>query len=123
MQTLHRAVSHHRRDEAYMARMCHEGWAAARRVEGFWTFEPCRPDQYVCRVCYLRGKSGAEVEALRRARAAQGIEFVSRYSFWALFCALAYWLMSMNAANTALNSAFLFFIVASPLFCDIKTGF
>ncbi|GGM70502.1 hypothetical protein GCM10007040_12210 [Butyricicoccus faecihominis] len=27
---------------------------------------------------------------------------------------------SMNAANTALNSAFLFFIVASPLFCDIN---
>ncbi|GFO86986.1 hypothetical protein BUFA31_01500 [Butyricicoccus faecihominis] len=26
----------------------------------------------------------------------------------------------MNAANTALNSAFLFFIVASPLFCDIN---
>ena len=72
-----------------MARMCHEGWAAARLVEGFWTFEPCRPDQYVCRVCYLSGKSGAEVEALRRALAAQGIEFVSRYSFWAVFCALA----------------------------------
>ena len=89
LQTLHRAVSHHRRDEAYMARMCHEGWATARLVEGFWTFEPCRPDQYVCRVCYLRGKSGAEVEALRRALAAQGIEFVSRYSFWAVFCALA----------------------------------
>ena len=26
----------------------------------------------------------------------------------------------MNAANTALNSAFLFFIVVSPLFCDIN---
>ncbi len=75
----------HRRDEAYMARMCHEGWAATRLVEGVWTFEPCRPDQYVYRVCYLRGKSGAEVEELKRALAAKGIEFVSRYSFWAIF--------------------------------------
>ncbi len=50
-----------------------------------WTFEPCRPDQYVYRVCYLRGKSSAEVEGLKRTLAAKGIEFVSRYSFWAIF--------------------------------------
>lgn len=75
----------HKADEAYMAKMCHEGWAATSLVEGVWTFEPCKPDQYTFRVCYLRGKSNAEVEELKRSLAAKGIEFVSRYSFWAIF--------------------------------------
>ena len=75
----------HKADEAYMAKMCHEGWAATSLVEGIWTFTPCRPDQYTFRVCYLRGKSSAEVKELKRALAAKGIEFVSRYSFWAIF--------------------------------------
>ena len=75
----------HKLDEAYMAKMCGAGWAATRLVEGVWTFEPCRPNQYVYRVCYLRGKRGAEVEDLKRKLAGQGVEFVSRYSFWAIF--------------------------------------
>ena len=75
----------HKADEAYMASMCRKGWAATRLVEGFWSFEPCRPGQYTYRVGYLRGKSGAEVEQWKRTLAAQGIEFVSRYSFWAIF--------------------------------------
>ena len=75
----------HKADEAYMAKMCHEGRAATSLVEGVWTFEPCEPDQYTFRVCYLRGKSNAEVEELKRSLAAKGIEFVSRYSFWAIF--------------------------------------
>mgnify|MGYP002516263971 FL=1 len=75
----------HKADEAYMAKMCHEGWAATSLVEGVWTFEPCKPDQYIFRVCYLRGKSDAEAEELKRSLAAKGIEFVSRYSFWAIF--------------------------------------
>ncbi len=75
----------HKADEAYMAKMCHEGWAATNLVEGIWTFEPCKPDQYTFRVCYLRGKSNAEVEELKNTLAAKGIEFVSRYSFWAIF--------------------------------------
>ncbi len=75
----------HKADEAYMAKMCHEGWAAVSLVEGIWTFEPCKPDQYTFRVCYLRGKNNAEAEKLKRSLAANGIEFVSRYSFWAIF--------------------------------------
>ncbi len=75
----------HKADEAYMAKMCHEGWAATSLVEGVWTFEPCKPDQYTFRVCYLRGKSNAEVEELKRSLTEKGIEFVSRYSFWAIF--------------------------------------
>ena len=75
----------HKADEAYMAKMCHEGWAAKSLVEGVWTFEPCRPDQYTFRVCYLRGKTNAEVEELKRGLGTKGIEFVSRYSFWAIF--------------------------------------
>lgn len=75
----------HKADEAYMARMCHEGWAAVSLVEGIWTFEPCKPDRYTFRECYLRGMSSAEVEELKRRLAAEGIEFVSRYSFWAIF--------------------------------------
>lgn len=75
----------HKADEVYMAKMCHAGWAVTSLVEGVWTFVPCEPDQYIFRVCYLRGKSNAEVEALKRDLAAKGIEFVSRYSFWAIF--------------------------------------
>ena len=75
----------HRADEAYMEKMCRKGWAARSLVEGVWTFEPCRPGQYVYRVGYLRGKSEQEVEKLKSELAARGIEFVSRYSFWAIF--------------------------------------
>lgn len=67
-----------------MAKMCREGWAALRLVEGFWTFELCQPGEYVYRVAYLRGKSPAEVEALKQQWAARGIEFVSQYFFWAI---------------------------------------
>ena len=75
----------HKEDEAYMARMCHQGWAARSLVEGVWSFEPCRPDQYTFRVGYLRGKSRSEVEQLKRQLSERGIQFVSRYSFWAIF--------------------------------------
>ncbi len=75
----------HKADEAYMAKMCREGWAATSLVEGVWTFAPCKPGQYTFRVCYLRGKSGAEIEELKRSLAEKGIEFVSRYSFWTIF--------------------------------------
>lgn len=75
----------HKADEAYIAKMCHDGWAARSLVEGVWTFEPCEPDRYTFRECYLRGKSDAEVEALKQELAAKGIEFVFRYSFWAIF--------------------------------------
>ena len=75
----------HKADEAYMAEMCHKGLAAVSLVEGVWTFEPCRPDQYVYRVGYLRGMSQAEVEEQNRKLAAKGITFVSRYSFWAIY--------------------------------------
>ncbi len=68
-----------------MAKMCAEGWAATSLVEGVWTFEPCKPGQYTYRVCYLRGKSDKEVEELKTKLAAEGIEYVSRYSFWAIF--------------------------------------
>lgn len=84
MKRFHYTMNH-KADEAYMAKMCHEGWAATSLVEGVWTFEPCEPDQYTFRVCYLRGKSRAEVERLKRSLGAKGIEFVSRYAFWAIF--------------------------------------
>ena len=75
----------HKEDEAYMQQMCAQGWAALRLVEGFWTFAPCAPNAYCYRVCYLRGKTRAQVQALKEAYAAKGISFVSRYSFWAIF--------------------------------------
>ncbi len=75
----------HKADEAYMAEMCAQGWAATSLVEGVWTFEPCRPNRYVYRVCCLRGKSEKQVEKLKAELAAAGIEYVSRYSFWAIF--------------------------------------
>ena len=74
----------HREDEKYMQEMCARGWAAVRLVEGFWTFEECTPGEYCYRMAYLRGKSREEAEILRRQWAEQGIELVSRYSFWAI---------------------------------------
>lgn len=84
MKTFHYCRDH-LADEAYMAQMCRAGWAATRLVEGVWTFEPCTPGQYTYRVCYLRGKRSAEIEALKREQAGRGITFVSRYAFWAIF--------------------------------------
>ena len=75
----------HKEDEAYMQKMCAQGWAATRLVEGFWTFEPCEPNQYCYRVCYLRGMKKQEIEELKTHYAAHGIQFVSQYSFWAIF--------------------------------------
>lgn len=84
MRTFH-YCSTHKEDEAYMQKMCHEGWAATGLVEGVWTFEKCEPDQYVYRVCYLRGMSKEQIAKLVAEYAGKGIEFVSRYSFWAIF--------------------------------------
>lgn len=84
MKTFHYAMNH-KSDEAYMEKMCRKGWAAARLVEGVWTFEACEPGAYTFRVGYLRGKSKAEFEEWKRSLAEEGIEFVSRYSFWAIF--------------------------------------
>ena len=75
----------HKGDENYMQEMCAKGWAAVRQEEGFWTFEKCEPNAYCYRICYLRGKSRQEIETLKKKYAAEGIEFVSRYSFWAIF--------------------------------------
>ena len=75
----------HKEDEAYMQQMCAEGWAALSLTEGFWTFEECRPNEYCYRICYLRGKSKTEIEAIKQEYGKKGIAFVSRYSFWAIF--------------------------------------
>ncbi len=83
MKTFHYPLNH-KKDEAYMAEMRAKGWAAVRLVEGVWTFEPCRPNQYTYRVAYLRGKSREAVQALKRDWAKQEIEFVSQYVFWAI---------------------------------------
>ena len=74
----------HKEDEAYMQQMCARGWAALGLTEGLWRFEACRPNEYCYRICYLRGKTGAQVEALKKQYADRGIELVSRYSFWAI---------------------------------------
>ena len=75
----------HKADEAYMEKMCREGWAATRLLEGVWSFEPCKPGQYTFRVCYPRGMNNDEIEKLKKDLAKRGIEFVSRYSFWVIF--------------------------------------
>ena len=75
----------HKDDEKYMREMCAQGWAAVKLVEGFWTFEKCEPNRYCYRICYLRGMKNSEIKELKKQYAAEGIEFVSRYSFWAIF--------------------------------------
>lgn len=80
----------HLQDETYMMEMCHQGWAAIRLVEGFWKFEPCQPDEYCYRICYLRGKSREEIEYIKKDYANRGIQFVSQYFFWAIFRSHSY---------------------------------
>ena len=75
----------HKADEAYMREMCHQGWGVTSLVEGIWTFERCRPDEFVYRVFYFRGMDRKEIEARKSELARQGIEFVWRYSFWGIF--------------------------------------
>ena len=75
----------HKADEAYMQLMCSHGWAAIKLVEGFWTFEQCEPNQYCYRIGYLRGMKQNEIESMKKELASKDIEFVSNYSFWAIF--------------------------------------
>ena len=75
----------HKEDEEYMRMMCSKGWAAIQLIEGFWTFEKCEPNQYCYRIGYLRGKNKDEINSIIENYSKQGIEFVSRYSFWAIF--------------------------------------
>lgn len=75
----------HLEDECYMQEMCRQGWAARSLTEGFWKFERCKPDEFCYRICYLRGKSRTEIEAIKKEYAARGIEYVSQYAFWAIF--------------------------------------
>ena len=75
----------HKEDEQYMQQMCSQGWAAIRLVEGFWTFESCEKNQYCYRIGYLRGMKPEETEQWIEDMKKKGIEFVSRYSFWAIF--------------------------------------
>ena len=75
----------HKKDEEYMQEMCSQGWAAVKLKEGFWTFQKCEPGKFFYRICYLRGLKVGEVEALKEKYKQDGIEFVSRYSFWAIF--------------------------------------
>lgn len=72
----------HKEDEKYMQEMCAKGWAATKLVEGFWTFEPCKPNQYFYRICYVRKMSRDEIKNTIQRYENQGIEFVSHYSFW-----------------------------------------
>ena len=78
-------MGNHKEDEAYMQKMCGKGYAAIRLVEGLWTFEQCEPYQYTYRMAYFRGKSKDEIDHFIDECAINGIEFVSRYSFWAIF--------------------------------------
>ena len=73
-----------------MQKMCHEGWAAVRLMEGIWTFEKCEPDQYVYRICYFRGMNKKQIAELITEYDRKGIEFVSKYSFWAIFRSTKY---------------------------------
>lgn len=78
----------HKADEAYMAKMCRAGWAAKGLVEGFWTFEPCKPGQYTYRVCYLRGKS---CEDIRRPMV------IGSVLSWAAFLVCLFFVIKVSA--------------------------
>ena len=75
----------HKEDERYMQDMCSKGWAAIRFIEGFWTFESCRPNQYFYRVFYARNIKKSKLSYIIKQYKKDGIEFVFRYSFWILF--------------------------------------
>ena len=117
----------HKDDEAYMQKMCHEGMAAVRLVEGFWTFERCIPDQYTYRMAYVRGMSKEEIEQFKQECSEKEIEFVSKYSFWMIFRSVHFFDLYTDAEELKICEkiyglmpagtvvSFLFFILLSVL--------
>ena len=45
----------HVKDEEYMNKMSTNGWNTKRLIEGFWTFEKGKENEYTYRVFYFRG--------------------------------------------------------------------
>ena len=75
----------HIKDEEYMNKMSQQGWQAKKLVEGFWTFEKDNTHSYTYRIYYFRGMGQEEVNHKIEELKKEGIEFVSRYSFWGIF--------------------------------------
>lgn len=75
----------HIKDEEYMNKMSSKGWNTKSLVEGFWTFEKGKANEYTYRVYYFRGMSKQEITKKIKELEKEEIEFVHKYSFWGIF--------------------------------------
>ncbi len=75
----------HIKDEEYMNKMSSNGWNAKSLVEGFWTFEKGKSNEYTYRVYYFRGMTKEAIKKKIKDLEKEEIEFVHKYSFWGIF--------------------------------------
>lgn len=75
----------HIKDEEYMKLMSSYGWNTKSLVEGFWTFEKGKSNEYTYRVYYFRGINKEEINKKIKDLEKEEIEFVHKYSFWGIF--------------------------------------
>lgn len=75
----------HIKDEEYMNYMSSKGYQVKSLVEGFWSFEKGKENEYIYRIFYFRGMSKNDIEKKIQELKKEKIEFVHRYSFWGIF--------------------------------------
>lgn len=75
----------HVKDEEYMNEMSNKGWNTKSLIEGFWTFEKGKENEYTYRVFYFRGMNKKAIDDKIKDLEKDNIEFVHRYSFWGIF--------------------------------------
>lgn len=68
-----------------MNKMSTNGWNTKRLIEGFWTFEKGKENEYTYRVFYFRGMNKKAINDKIKELEKENIEFVHRYSFWGIF--------------------------------------
>lgn len=75
----------HIKDEEYMNKMSSMGWNAKSLIEGFWTFEKGKANEYTYRVYYFRKMNKKAINDKIKELEKENIEFVHKYSFWGIF--------------------------------------
>lgn len=68
-----------------MNKMSSKGWNTRSLIEGFWTFEKGKENEYTYRIYYFRGMNKKAIHDKIKELEKENIEFVSKYSFWGIF--------------------------------------
>ena len=68
-----------------MNKMSSKGWNTKSLIEGFWTFEKGKENEYTYRIYYFRGMDKKAIYKKIKELEKENIEFVHKYSFWGIF--------------------------------------